>query len=91
MADRHAENRELLHRPAEPWSNAAGSPFGSPEQPQNGADHDGEFAGVEAFSRIENIPAAHPQIREVAIPLARIMAKDMPAVFSDIEVEDDLN
>lgn len=43
------------------------------------------------FLELRTSPAAHPQIREVAIPLARIMAKDMPAVFSDIEVEDDLN
>ena len=43
------------------------------------------------FLELRTSPAAHPQIREVAIPLARIMAKDMPAVFCDIEVEDGLN
>jgi thymidylate synthase (FAD) len=38
------------------------------------------------FLKLRISPAAHPQIREVAIPLAHAMAEAMPAVFCDMEV-----
>ena len=37
------------------------------------------------FLKLRISPAAHPQIREVAIPLAHAMAEAMPAVFCDME------
>lgn len=37
------------------------------------------------FLKLRISPAAHPQIREVTIPLAHAMAEAMPAVFCDME------
>ena len=38
------------------------------------------------FFKLRTAPAAHPQMREVAIPLLRRMQELIPAVFDDLEV-----
>lgn len=39
------------------------------------------------FLKLRTSPAAHPQMREVAIPLLREFQKLLPSLFSDIETE----
>ena len=39
------------------------------------------------FFKLRTAPAAHPQMREVAIPLLRMMQESIPVVFDDLEVE----
>ncbi|MCQ2446369.1 MAG: FAD-dependent thymidylate synthase [Clostridia bacterium] len=39
------------------------------------------------FLKLRTAPAAHPQMREVAIPLLREFQKLLPSLFSDIETE----
>ena len=39
------------------------------------------------FFRLRTAPAAHPQMREVTIPLLRRMRELVPVVFDDIELE----
>ena len=39
------------------------------------------------FLKLRTAPAAHPQMREVAIPLLREFQRLLPSLFSDIEVE----
>lgn len=38
------------------------------------------------FFRLRTAPAAHPQMREVTIPLLQNFKKLIPVVFDDIEV-----
>lgn len=38
------------------------------------------------FFKLRCAPAAHPQMREIAIPLLRTLQKKLPIVFDDIEV-----
>lgn len=39
------------------------------------------------FFRLRTSPAAHPQMREVTVPLLKELKKIIPVVFDDIEVE----
>lgn len=39
------------------------------------------------FFRLRTAPAAHPQMREITIPLLREFQKRIPVIFDDIEVE----
>jgi len=39
------------------------------------------------FFKLRTSPAAHPQMREVAIPLLRMMRESIPVVFDDLEVD----
>ena len=39
------------------------------------------------FFRLRTAQAAHPQMREVTIPLLRRMRELVPVVFDDIELE----
>lgn len=39
------------------------------------------------FLRLRTSPAAHPQMREVTVPLLKELQKIIPVVFDDIEVE----
>lgn len=39
------------------------------------------------FFKLRTAPAAHPQMREVAIKLLRMMQERIPVVFDDLEVE----
>jgi thymidylate synthase (FAD) len=38
------------------------------------------------FFRLRTSPAAHPQMREIAIPMLREFRRLVPVVFDDIEV-----
>lgn len=40
------------------------------------------------FFKLRTSPAAHPQMREVTIPLLRKFQLWIPVVFDDIEVEE---
>lgn len=42
---------------------------------------------VRHFLKLRTSPAAHPQMREVAIPLLRLCKESYPVFFEDIEVE----
>lgn len=39
------------------------------------------------FFRLRTAPAAHPQMREITIPLLKEFQKRIPVIFDDIEVE----
>ena len=39
------------------------------------------------FFKLRTAPAAHPQMREIAIPLLRELQRLIPIVFADIEVD----
>lgn len=43
------------------------------------------------FFRLRTAPTAHPQMREITIPLLRKMQDLVPVVFDDVEVEDEQN
>lgn len=41
------------------------------------------------FLRLRTDRAAHPQMREVAVPLLLMLKEQIPAVFDDIKIEED--